>query len=153
MRSALWTPSEDRIVHSNIFSFLKYANQITGRYFQNYNELYDWSVSDIEEFWKSIWVISGIIHSHKYTSILKNKAMPGGVWFDGAKLNFAENLLKYRDSNTAIISARENYPDINISYQELYKLTASVAFNFRKMGLKKGDRVAGFITNIPEAVI
>ncbi len=153
MKSPLWVPSEERIAHSNMHAFMKYAEQVNGSSFKNYNDLYAWSITDIEEFWKSIWVISGIIHSHKYTTVLKNKSMPGSVWFDGAKLNFAENLLKYRDSNIAIISSRENFPDIKITYNELYELTASVAFNLKKIGVRKGDRVAGFITNIPEAVI
>ena len=153
MKVPLWIPPEERIIHSNMHAFMKYAEQVSGRSFAGYNDLYNWSISDIEEFWKSIWVIAGIIHTHTYSSVLKNKSMPGAEWFEGAKLNFAENLLKYRDTHTAIISSRENFKDIKISYEELYELTSSVAFNLRKIGVRKGDRVTGYITNIPEAII
>jgi acetoacetyl-CoA synthetase len=153
MKTPLWIPSEYRVRNSNMNAFMTYVGQITGKSFTNYEDLYEWSFSDIKEFWKFIWVISGIIHSQPFTSILNNKSMSDSKWFEGAKLNFAENLLKYRDSHTAIISARENYPNINTSYKELYELVSSVAGSLKKMGVKKGDRVAGFITNIPEAVI
>jgi acetoacetyl-CoA synthetase len=153
MKTPLWIPSEERVIHSNMYAFMKHAEQVAGKTFKEYKDLYNWSVSEIEEFWKLIWEISGIIHSYQYSSVLKNKSMPGAIWFVGAKLNFAENLLKYRDSHIAIISSRENFPDIKITYKELYELTASVAYNLRKMGITKGDRIAGFITNIPEAII
>jgi acetoacetyl-CoA synthetase len=153
MKTPLWYPSEDRIKHSNINAFQKYIERITGKTFSNYEELYNWSITDIEEFWKSIWVISGIIHSHTYTNILSDKFMPGTKWFEGAKLNYAENMLKYRDSHTAIISARENYPDIKLTYKELYDLVSSVATGLKNIGVNRGDCVAGFITNIPEAII
>ena len=153
MKDPLWVPSKERISNSNMHAFMKYASRITGKPFKDYNELYKWSISDIEEFWKSIWVISGIVHSNGYSNVLKSKSIPGAIWFEGARLNFAENLLKYRDSNTAIISSRENYPDIKITYKELFELTTSVAYNLRIMGVRKGDRVAGFITNTPDAII
>ena len=74
-------------------------------------------------------------------------------WFEGSELNFAENLLKFRDHNTAIISSREDKPTIRISYEELYGYTASCARGLKDLGVKKGDRIAGFISNIPEAII
>jgi len=153
MKTPLWIPSEERIERSNMFAFMNFVTQINGISFNDYSDLYNWSVSNIEEFWQSIWVTSGIVHSHKYSSILKDKSMPGAKWFTGAKLNFAENLLKFRDIHTAIISSRENFPDIKITYVELYGLVASVAYHLKNMGIRKGDRIAGFITNIPEAVI
>ncbi len=79
--------------------------------------------------------------------------MPGAKWFEGAELNFAENLLKYRDNKTAIISYREDLPKVTLTYQELYQKVSSCVNELRNLGVNKGDRVAGFITNIPEAII
>ncbi len=79
--------------------------------------------------------------------------MFGAKWFEGAEMNFAENLLRYRDEHTAIISARENSPNVKLSYNELYRTVASLAASLREMGVKKGDRIAGFVNNIPESVI
>lgn len=153
MKEPLWTPSAEQVSSSNMTAFSRYAELITGKAFRTYKDLYEWSVNDIEEFWKSIWVLSGIIHSKKYEKILTNPVMPGAKWFHGAHLNFAENLLKYRDNQTALISAREYKPEVRLTYSELYNKTASLALSLKQMGLNEGDRAAGFVTNIPEAVI
>ena len=110
MKTPIWTPSAERIHNSNMSAFMRYAEQILKKPIGSYSELYDWSVTDIEEFWKSVWVTAGVIHSKKYDSILSGKGMPGAKWFEGAELNFAENLLKFRDHHTAIISSREDKP-------------------------------------------
>jgi acetoacetyl-CoA synthetase len=132
---------------------MKFVEQITNRRIATYDELYNWSITEIEEFWKSIWIMSGIIYSHQYEKVLSNPAMPGAKWFEGARLNFAENLLRFRDSHTAIISSREGFPPVKLTYEELYGLVAGCAETLRSYGLKEGDRVAGFMTNIPESII
>lgn len=153
MRKPIWTPPKERIKSSNMFSYLKYAEKISGKKFDEYDKLYQWSVSDIENFWKSIWDISGIIYSSKYDSIASEYKMPGTKWFEGAKLNFAENLLRYRDDQIAIISARESTPTVRLTYNQLYNLVAKCAFGLRQVGVKEGDRVAGFVCNTPESII
>lgn len=149
----LWIPTEDRIRSSN---FSKYYDFIRKEYkllFKDYNELHKWSVSEIELFWESVWKFGGIIHSNLYTKILDKRIIPGAKWFEGARLNFAENLLKYRDDHTAIISSREDKPDVLLTYKELYELVTACSAGLKKLGLKKGDRVAGFVTNIPETIV
>jgi acetoacetyl-CoA synthetase len=79
--------------------------------------------------------------------------MPGANWFEGSRLNFAENLLRYRDDVVALISIREKHPTIKLTYKELYKLVARCAEGLKNLGVKRGDRVAGFVTNYPESVI
>ncbi len=153
METPLWIPSEARVSQSNLTSFTRYIEDLLNKKISSYQELHEWSVSNPEEFWKSIWIISGIIHSKSYSSVLTGKEMFGSKWFEGAELNFAENLLRYRDEQTAIISARENSPTIRLTYSELYKAAASIAASLREMGVKKGDRVAGFVNNVPESVI
>ncbi len=153
MKKPLWIPSKDRIKNSNLSSFIKYVSKLNGKEIKNYNELYDWSVNEVEEFWKSIWILSGIIYSRNFKKILSGEKMPGANWFEGARLNFAENLLKYRDNKTAIISSRENQPNIKLTYKQLYQKVASCAEGLKKLGVKKGDRIAGFVPNYPESII
>ena len=149
----LWIPSKDRIRNSNFskyYDFLRREYKLT---FQNYTELYNWSGTEIEKFWESIWKFSGIIHSKPSDKILNKIVMPGAKWFDGAELNFAENLLRYRDSHTAIISSREDKSEYKITYKELYKLVAACSTALKELDVKKGDIIAGFVTNIPETII
>ena len=153
MESPLWIPSDERVSQSNLTSFSRYTEELLDKKISSYRELYEWSVSDPGEFWKSIWIISGLIHSKPYHSVLSGSGMFGAKWFEGAELNFAENLLRYRDEHTAIISAREQSPTIKLTYNELYKAAASVAASLKEFGVRKGDRIAGFVNNIPESVI
>ncbi|MFO7445200.1 MAG: acetoacetate--CoA ligase [Ignavibacteriaceae bacterium] len=153
MKKPLWVPSAERVSESNMTSYMRYVEGLTNKRIGTYSELYDWSVNNIEEFWKSIWVMAGVIHSRNYDSVLKNLGMPGAVWFEGAELNFAENLLRFRDDNIAIISRREGAPAVTLTYNQLYNITARCAAGLKDLGVKKGDRVAGFVTNIPETVI
>lgn len=149
----LWIPSEERISQSNITSFYRYIENQFDKKILSYQELYDWSITEIEEFWKSIWSISSIIHSEPYQAILTGNEMFGAKWFERARINFAENLLRYHDEHIAIISSRENSPVVKLKYSGLYNVVASLAISLKEMGIKKGDRVAGYVNNIPESII
>ena len=149
----LWIPSEKRINNSNLKKYEQFLEKEYGLQFANYSGLYTWSTIDIETFWESVWKFGGIIHSKPYEEILDKRTMLGAKWFKGSRLNFAENLLRYKDNQAAIISSREDKPDIIISYKKLNDLAKTCSAGLRKLGLKKGDRVAGFVTNIPESII
>src|SRR3970040_524312 len=146
MKQPLWTPSEEKIKSSNMFKYLQYAESFSGRKFAAYLDLYQWSVSDIEKFWESIWNVADIKYSENYEKVLENAVMPGAKWFEGSKLNFAENLLRYRDNKTAIICSREKAPTIRLTYSELFELVAKCSLSLRELGIEEGDRVAGFVS-------
>ena len=152
-KKPLWKPGKSRINNSNLTAYQKFLKKNYSKDFDSYYELYNWSITDIEKFWETIWNYSEIIHSNSYNKVLDERKMPGAKWFTGSELNFAENLLRFKDDHTAIISSRENFPDYSISYLKLNSLVASLAENLKLLGVKKGDRVAGFVTNIPEAII
>ena len=152
-KKPLWTPSQERIENSNLHSYMKYLQEEYNLSFDSYSELYNWSVQEIEKFWKSLWKYSGVIHSKIYDTILDERKMPGAKWFSGAELNFAENLLRYNDNHIALISSREDKPDVTLTYLQLNKLVAECSAGLKKLGVKNGDRVAGFVTNIPETII
>ncbi len=153
VKKPLWIPTAERISNSNLKHFISYLKANSNFQGDSYSDLYNWSVNNIEDFWKSIWEYSGIIHSESYNEVLIRKEIYNSQWFTGSKLNFAQNLLRFNDDNTAIISYRENHPSIRITYKQLNLLVAKTAEGLKKLGVKKGDRVAAFISNIPEAVI
>jgi acetoacetyl-CoA synthetase len=149
----LWVPSDERIAHANLTKFTDLARRLTGKEFKNYDELYEWSITDIASFWEVIWKISGTIHSEPYEAVLTNPVMPGAIWFEGAKLNFARNLLRFRDDGLAIVAWGEDRLPMRMTYAQLYRQVAACADGLKKLGVTVGDRVAGFLPNTPEAVI
>jgi acetoacetyl-CoA synthetase len=134
--------------------FMGHVNREFGFSFVQYDKLFRWSVENPADFWGTFWHYSGIRHSKDYERVVDDpKKMPGARWFDGARLNFAENLLSRRDDKTAIIFRGEAEIERRISYAELYEQSHRVAEALMRLGVKKGDRVAGFIPNMPEAII
>ena len=149
----LWIPSDDRINNSNFRKYEQFIKKEYGLELSNYSELHKWSTTDIEAFWESIWKYSRIIHSRSFDKILDKRDMPGEKWFQGSRLNFAENLLKFNDDQVAIISSREDKPDVILTYKELNVFVAACSAGLKKLGIKSGDRISGFVTNIPETII
>jgi acetoacetyl-CoA synthetase len=153
VKKPLWIPTNERINNSNLKQFISYIKTNTNFDGESYLDLYAWSVNNIDKFWEAVWKYSGIIHSQPYDEILLRKEIYNSEWFTGSKLNFAQNLLHYDDDHTAIISYRENYSSFSITYKQLNLLVARTANGLKNLGVKKGDRIAAFISNIPEAVI
>jgi len=129
------------------------VNEQFGKNFAEYEDLYNWSVENIEDFWRAIWDFSNIRYLNSFDKILTEYKMPGAEWFTNSKINFAENLLRKQNEDIAIISCRENCEPICITYSQLTTLTAKTATALKKLGVTKGDRVAGYVSNTPEAVI
>ena len=130
------------------------VNKKYNKNFSKYFELYDWSVNNIPDFWEMIWDFVDIKASSKYEKVIDDiNKFPGARWFPGAKLNFAENLLRYRDGRTAILFKRETDDPVSISYEKLYKTVAGLAAALRNEGISRGDRVAAYMPNISETVI
>jgi len=150
----LWTPSAERSENSRMNDFMGHVNEGFGTSFRNYEELFDWSVENPADFWGTFWQFSGIKYSKNFDHVVDEpKKMPGAKWFEGALMNFAENLLSRKDEKTAIIFRGEAEIERRVSYAELYDQAHRIAEGLKRMGIKKGDRVAGFIPNMPEAVI
>jgi len=150
----LWTPSADRVKNSNMTRFIGFVNKKHGFTFAGYDELFRWSVKDIPAFWAAMWEFGGIIHSRGYDRVVEGlDRMPGARWFPGARLNFAENLLKYRDKRTALVFKGEASPPVKRTYAWLHEEVARVAKSLRDAGVKPGDRVVGFMPNMIETVV
>ena len=154
MAEILWRPSEERVKNSNMYRFMRFINEKYDQNCKEYSQLYEWSVQKIPEFWGSMWEFADIRASHKYGQVVDDlQKMPGTQWFPGAKLNFAENLLRYRDDKTALIFQGEDKETKRITYSELYREVARLAKSLRELGINPGDRVVGFIPNMPEATM
>lgn len=154
MLKPLWEPSQQRIKASNMYRFMQSMNQTHGLHCTDYNELYQWSVENIEVFWAEMWRFSGIKASKEYQRVIDDPTrMPGAHWFTESRLNFAENLLRYRDEKTALIFRGEDTVRRTLTYKELYAATAKVAAALRQAGIVAGDRVVGFMPNMPESII
>ncbi|CAN2039780.1 Acetoacetyl-coenzyme A synthetase [Candidatus Magnetomoraceae bacterium gMMP-15] len=154
MSKLLWKPSEEYIKQSNIYKFMQNVNKKYGLDLKDYPGLYQWSIDNIPEFWAEMWDYADIKASQTYAQVIDDiNKMPGAKWFAGAKLNFAENLLRYRDDKTAIIFKGEARDIIKMSYAELYVNVARMAYSLREIGVSVGDRVVGFMPNMPQTII
>ena len=154
MKEILWTPSDYHLSKSNIIKFREYLNQEYDLSLSDYDSLYDWSISNTENFWYSISVFTKIIFNSKSDSILDaGDSFLEAKWFNGYTLNYAENLLKYKDDQVAIEYFCEDKLSGKITYIELYEKVRDISNYLRKIGIKKGDVIAGFLPNIPETVV
>jgi acetoacetyl-CoA synthetase len=154
MRKLLWKPSRERIEETNMFRFMNYLNERFGLFLSDYPEMYQWSIENIPEFWAAWWEFADINASTPYTEVIDNpRKMPGAKWFSGARLNFSENLLTYRDDKTAIIFKGEGAPPVRMTYAELYDEVARLAKSLKNLGVMPGDRVVGFMPNMPQTTI
>ncbi|OQX66043.1 MAG: acetoacetate--CoA ligase [Desulfococcus sp. 4484_242] len=154
MAKLLWQPSEERIKSTNMYRFMMFINERYNKDFTEYAALYQWSVDNIPDFWASMWEFADIKASKPYTRVVNDLTkMPGARWFEGAELNFAENLLRYRDDHVALIFKGEGQDPIQMTYAELYDEVARAAKSLREAGVQPGDRVAGFMPNMPETII
>ena len=154
MQTPLWTPSSERIHASRIWSFIQSVNQHYGKDFSSYNDLWQWSVDHLDQFWSHFWDFAEIKASRKGERVLDHAdKMPGVEWFPDARLNFAENLLKFRDDKPALVFRGETDDRYSLTHAELYRKVAQLASALRQQGVVKGDIVAGFVPNLPETII
>jgi len=154
MGRLLWEPSRKRIERSNMHRFMHNVNARYDRDLEDFAALYQWSIENIPRFWAEMWDHAGILASRGYDQVVDDLTrMPGAQWFGGARLNFAENLLRYRDDRTALIFKGEGREAARMTYGELFAEVAAVAEALQAAGVRTGDRVVGFMPNMPETII
>jgi acetoacetyl-CoA synthetase len=141
-------------------AFMRWAGERHGRAFTDYAELWKWSVGEIEEFWADIWEYCGVRASAPYRRVLSSREMPGAHWFEGAELNYAENMLTINRSSSdrdpdelAVMHASELRPLAELTWGELTEQVGALAQGLRSLGVKRGDRVAAYMPNVPETLI
>jgi acetoacetyl-CoA synthetase len=150
----LWKPSRQRIAAANLTAFMRSATRRWGAEFADYEALHRWSVTQPERFWTTLWDFAGVVAEKRGARALADaNRMPGAKWFPDARLNFAENLLRSHDSGDALVFWGEDKVKGRASHAELYRAVAQTAAALRAMGVRKGDRVAAYLPNLPATVV
>ena len=153
MPEKLWMPDEERIRNTNMFRFMTEVNEQFSLDLKQYSELYQWSIEHISDFWAAFWSFAGIKASKSYDKVIDDVTrMPGAKWFPGARLNFAENLLRFRDDRVALVFRGEDRERTSTTYAQLYEEVTRLAASLKKVGIRPGDQVAGFVPNMPQSI-
>lgn len=154
VKDIIWKPSIETMDQSNMMHFIKDINRQFQLTLSDYPSLYQWSIKNPEQFWEGIWTFYKIKASHSATKILNpGLKMSDAKWFIGAKLNFAENLMRRNDDKNALIYRGENGARRTVTYAQLHTEVAKLANSLRELGVKVNDRVAAVMPNIPETII
>jgi acetoacetyl-CoA synthetase len=141
----LWTPSAERAASTELARFMKLAGKST------YEELHRWSIEHPAEFWELVWRFGQVRGEMGDRRVINAERMPGARFFPEGRLNYAENLLRERDATAAITFWGEDRVKRRLSKRQLYDLVSRIAQALADAGVKKGDRVAGYLPNVPEA--
>ena len=142
MSELLWSPSPEQVADANLTRFIAFVNRERGLELKDYDQLWEWSVTEIAAFWESMWQFAGITASTPYDAVLVDPKMPGAKWFPGARLNFAENLLRYRDDRVALTFVQEGGAAAGeLTYAELYNQVAQFARFLKDAGVGEGDLI------------
>jgi acetoacetyl-CoA synthetase len=150
----MWRPSQERIDQANLSAFLAQVKDDWGVECRDYGELYRWSVEELDKFWTTVWRFCRVIGDQNSTPVLVDgDKMPGARFFPEARVNYAENLLRQRGTGDALVFWGEDQVKRRVSHDELYDTVGRLAAALRDLGVGPGDRVAGFMPNMPETVM
>lgn len=150
----LWQPSAERIAAANLTAFLGWLERDRGRRFAGYPQLWQWSVTDLDGFWQAVWDYFQVAPSAPATAVLADRSMPGAQWFPGARLNFAQHALRHeRAAGPAVLFAGETAPLAGLSWPDFAGQVRVLATRLRELGVGPGDRVVGYLPNLPQAMV
>jgi acetoacetyl-CoA synthetase len=153
-RELLWAPSSERMRATRIVAYQEWLRRERDLDFGDYAALWHWSVTDLDAFWRSIWDHFGVLASAPPTAVLAEPRMPGARWFPGARLNWAENLLRHATAQRpAVVALGEDHAPAETSWEELTARVSSLAAELRRLGVRPGDRIAAYLPNIAETVV
>ena len=152
MTEVLWTPPPRALETTRIGAFIAFVNRRTGTQLATYDEMYAWSIENLEQFWELVWEFFGVIAHDPYTQVLSTREMPGARWFTGATLNYAENSLAHCGNEVRLHAHSQTRGDATMTGNELRALTGRIQAGLRALGVQQGDRVIGYLPNIPEAI-
>ena len=153
----LWTPDPARAGRTQVARFMRTVAAERGVSLATYDELWRWSVDDLDGFWAAVWSYFEVQSSRPYDAVLGERTMPGAVWFRGSRVNYAEHVLRYESraaaGETALVHRSELRPLAHVSWHELGASVRIAATQLRALGVLPGDRVVAYMPNIPETVI
>jgi len=149
----LWTPSQERIARARMTGFMREASQAAPARFRDYEDVYRFSIGEPTEFWRLVWQFCGIRGVMGERVVVDLDRMPGARFFPDARLNFAENVLRRRDDATAIVFNGEGRRRRILTHAQLFDAVERFAAALRRVGIRPGDRIAGYLPNMPETII
>jgi acetoacetyl-CoA synthetase len=150
----LWEPDAARRAQARITGYLSWLKEKHGREFADYESLWQWSVDEPEAFWRSVWDHFDLHSATPFERVLEGTQMPGARWFPGATLNFAEHVFRHaRTDQPALVYESEAGRAVEIGWEELRRQVAALARTLRALDVRAGDRVVGYLPNVPEAVV
>ena len=151
----LWSPPSPRDEATQIARYMRWLEQQRGLRFADYVELHRWSVTDLEGFWSSVWEFFGVHASVPYDRVLASREMPGAKWFTGARLNFAEHMFGTEEdsSSVAVVARSQTRGPLELTFADLREQVAAARVGFMRLGVGPGDRVCGYLPNIPETLV
>lgn len=152
----LWSPPDDVLETTRIGDYLRWLERTRGLAFADYDALWRWSVDDLEGFWSSLWDYFGVRSHTPYTAVLSGRTMPGARWFEGATLNYAEHALRMPgvdDDDVVIVARSQTRGPVELTAAELRDRVGRARAGLRRLGVGRGDRVAAYLPNIPEATV
>ena len=150
----LWTPGPDRIRRANVTALADWLARERGRHFADYRALWRWSVEDLEGFWQALWDYFAIESSAPHTRVLGRRSMPGAEWFPGARLNYAQHVLRReRAGGDVLLHLSETRPLTALPWRTLGEQVRALATELRALGVQPGDRLVAWMPNIPETMV
>lgn len=153
----LWSPPDDARSSTRLGQFLTFCEGRSGLSFDSYDDLWEWSVGDgLEACWEAIWEFFDVQASHPYERVLDERVMPGARWFGGARLNYAEHILRSGDDRAddlAIVAVSQSRSRIAMTWGELADQVARARVGLQQLGVGEGDRVAAYLPNVPETIV
>ncbi|GMR14964.1 MAG: acetoacetate--CoA ligase [Gammaproteobacteria bacterium] len=153
MTKPLWSPGTLRVQQANLTRFIRLVQLESDPGVTDYASLYRFSIESPKAFWRAMWEFGGVIGEAGNRTVENFDRMPGARWFPDASLNFAENMLRYRDAREALVFRSETGLQSSLSYRQLYQQVAAVVSSLRSLGIEPGDRVGGYMPNLPETII
>ena len=154
MAEPLWRPNAERVASANMTAFMRKLEADWQRELKDYAALHRFSIEEMEKFWLSLWDFCGVVAETRGNVVMENpERMPGCRFFPNARLNFAENLLRRRDDSDALVFWGEDKVRRRMSWRELHEAVSRLAQALERDGVEPGDRVAGWLPNLPETVI
>ncbi len=151
----LWTPRADALTTSQAGRFIGWLQENRGISLDGYDELWHWSVTELEQFWAALWEFFGVRSHKRYERVLSSREMPGATWFEGAQLNYAEHALGLDEDGgrIAVIAHSQTRAPIELTFDDLREQVARARAGLERLGVGPGDRVVAYMPNIPETLI
>jgi acetoacetyl-CoA synthetase len=150
----LWAPTPEMVERSQLTRYIRWLAENRDLHFDDYQALWRWSVTEIEEFWGTLWEYFEVIADPPYEEVLAERVMPGARWFEGARLNYAEHIFRGKDEHeVAVVYASELRELSELRWGELRERVGAVREGLQALGVSRGDRVVAYLPNGPEALI